>query len=128
METSPRSARSQADDDMPPSTASAYKPPPEKDKISARISALTKKKLQVITTYWRTQRRLDKAAEVASMKLTPAEKQAIVEDAVKDVDLTYIIDSLLERVADSELMQWGGYPETQEAIDAQVRLIEKHSK
>jgi hypothetical protein len=127
METSQRVARSQTDE-MPPTQESAYEPPTGKDKISARIGSLTKKKLIAITEIWKAQTRVEKEAEAVAMKLTGKDRESFVEAAVADVDLTYTIDKLLKRAADVELAQWGGYPDTAEKLAATVKLIEKSAK
>jgi hypothetical protein len=127
METFQRVARSQTDD-MPPNPESAYEPPAGKDKISARIGSLTKKKLFAIMDIWKAQTRVEKEAEAVAMRLTGKDRENFVTEAVKDVDLTYTIDKLLKRAADVELAQWGGYPDTPDKLAATVKIIEKSAK
>lgn len=113
---------------MPPTHESAYEPPAGRDKISARVGSLTKKKLTAIMEIWKAQTRVEKEAEALAMKLTGKEREDFIKDAVKDVDLTYTIDKLLKRAVDVELAQWGGYPETPEKLAAVVKAVEKSAK
>lgn len=125
METSSqRSARSSTDDMNPP-PESAFTVPTGKVKISARVSSDTKKKLSSIMAIWRAQTRVEKEAEAASMKLEPSDAKKLVDAAVQDVDLTYVVDRLLKKQVDIELAQWGGNPDSPEKLAAVVKIISK---
>lgn len=123
METAQRSARSHPDDDMHNNPESAFSIPPGKDKISARVATETKKKLLVIVEIWKVQARVQTEATCAGEKKSPAETKQAVESAVEDVDLTYVIDSLLTKCAQKELAAWGGYPDSPEKLSAMLKLV-----
>lgn len=127
METYLRSARTQTDD-MAPTPESAFSLPTGKAKISARISEDTKKRLMAITKIWQAQTRVEKEAEAIAMGLDAKEREALVDGAVEDVDLTFTIDRLLKRAADVELAQWGGYPDSPEKLAATVKLVLKSGR
>lgn len=113
METAQRSARPQLDEDM---DKSAFTVPLLKDKISARVEGETKKKLHVIVEIWKVQTRVDVENRCKLEKRTASETKEVVEAAVDQVDLTYVIDKLLKSASDFELKQWGGYPDTPEKL------------
>jgi hypothetical protein len=118
------------DDDMPPpiNPDSAYEAPAGRAKISARVSEETKRKLATIMAIWKVQTRVEKEATCAAQGKTSAETKEIVADAVKDVDLTYVIDRLLTRGTQTELAPWGGNPETPEKLAALLKLVEQQAK
>lgn len=123
METAQRSARSHPDDDMSANPESAFSIPPGKDKISARVATETKKKLLVIVEIWKTQARAQTEATCAAEKKSQSETKQAVESATEDIDLTFVIDSLLTKCAQKELALWGGYPDTPEKLSAMLKLV-----
>lgn len=128
METTQRSSRTQSQDDMPLSPDSAFKLPPSKEKISARVSSETKSKLQTIIEIWQVQARVTKHAECVAKKIDPLETKKIVDEAVAAIDLTYVIDRLLAKQADIELTPWGGNAETPEKLAALLKIVEQQAK
>lgn len=127
METLQRLVRPIHDDDMT-TPDSAFSLPEGKEKISARVASLVKKKLLATVEIWQANTRLEKERRCALEKLSPADTKRVVEDAVNDVDLTYVIDKLLGKAVDVELAQWGGYPETPEKLAAVVKGIAQSKK
>lgn len=127
METAQRSARFHPDE-MPTNPESAFEMPAGKAKISARVSSETKQKLLTIVEIWKVQTRVEKEAACVAQKKTPTDTKQIVEDAVEDVDLTYVIDKLLARGTQTELAPWGGNPETPEKLAAMLRIVEQQAR
>ena len=42
-----------------------------------------------------------------------------------DIDVTYVVDRLLDKATDEELAQWGGNPDTEEKLDEVLKRIRK---
>lgn len=126
VETHQRSARFQLDD-MPTNPESAFSIPPGKEKISARVASETKKKLLVIIDIWKMQTKVETEAACAARKMSAADTKAAVESAVEDVDLTYVVDRLLTKGAQTELATWGGYPDTPDKLSAVLKLVAQQS-
>lgn len=122
METAQRSARFHPDD-MPANPESAFSIPPGKEKISARVASETKKKLLVVVEIWKTQTKTETEAACLARKMTPAAAKEAAETTAADVDLTYVIDKLLAKSAQTELAVWGGYPDTPEKQAAMLKLV-----
>jgi hypothetical protein len=131
VETSQRGTRFQTDD-MSLGESSSYKPPETREKVSARISTLTIKKLKAIMRIWQTQTRVDREAEERAEGWETADEKeraaARVEAAVSAVDLTHVIDELLKTASDRELQPWGGLPNTSEQMEHVLKLVEKQAK
>ena len=131
MDASQRSPRLQTED-MALGPESSFEPPETREKVSARISTPTIKKMKVIMRMWQTETRLKKEAEErAEEPRTPDEKKRAadrVKAAVAAVDLTHVIDKLLKTAADRELQPWGGVPETPEQQEHLLQLVEKSHK
>jgi hypothetical protein len=131
MDAVQRASRSQTED-MSLGPDSSYTTPEIREKVSARISTRTIKKMRVIMRIWQTQTRVEKEAEErAEGWEKPEDKKraaARVQAAVDAVDLTHVIDELLRTAADRELQPWGGLPETQEKLDHVLQVVEKQAR
>jgi hypothetical protein len=131
MEASSRVQRSQPEDTtLGPD--SSYVAPETREKVSARISTKTIKKMRAIVRIWQTQTRVEKEAEErAEDPKSAAEREKAaerVEAAVAAVDLTHVIDELLKSAADRELQPWGGLPDTPEKLEHVLKLVEKQAR
>lgn len=128
METIQRSTRTQTDDDMALGPESAFNLPEGRDKISARILSETKSKLLVIMEIWKVNARVETEAKMKAKGASGKDLKEKVQAAEKDMDLTHVIDSLLKIAADKELAPWGGMPDSQEKLNALLKVVEQQAR
>jgi hypothetical protein len=86
---------------------SSFEAPDLKKQLSVRVRASIHEKLADIRELWRA------AAEVKGKN----------KETIEAIDLTHVVDTLLARVTDEELAQFGGFAETPEAKAAQVKTV-----
>lgn len=94
--------------------ASGYKAPEvrETKTIAARVGIDRHEKAALIVDIWRA--------------IAKAEgKTAAV---VRNIKVTHVVDTLLGKVFDEEIAQWGGFPKTDAEREALLRRVEQASK
>jgi hypothetical protein len=89
--------------------SSAYRPPDPKKQISGRVRGSIHTKLEAVRRIWQ------------------ARAKATGVDA-EEVDLTYVLDALLDKATDDELQQWGGLPTTEAGWREVLKQVADASK
>lgn len=91
---------------------SAFKKPDPKRQFGGRLRASVLDKVEAIRELWRERAALEGADE----------------DALKRLDLTFVVDHLLAKAADDELAHFGGYPDDEDKMRAAKAALRKASK
>ena len=89
--------------------SSAYRPPDPKKQISGRVRGSIHTKLEAVRRIWQ------------------ARAKATGVDA-EEVDLTYVLDALLDKATDDELQQWGGLPTSEAGWKEVLKNVTDASK
>lgn len=88
---------------------SAYRPPDPKKQLSVRLRSSVHAKFEAIRRIWQTR------------------AKASGQDA-EEIDLTFVVEALLEKATDEELAQWGGLPTSEESWKEVLRQVVVASK
>lgn len=83
---------------------SALKPPDPKKQLSARVRGSILAKAKAVAALWAERVRASGDEEAASQ-----------------IDVTYVVDSLLGKALDDELVHWGGFPSTDAKMAAALK-------
>lgn len=93
-----------------PEMSTNYRLPDPKQQLSARVRRSILAKVRAIVRIWREQ-------AISSGH----------DDLAGEIDATYVVDSLLAKVTDDELAQWGGFPDTDARMEEVLKQIRKRS-